>query len=1378
MDDLTASLQALLRQHFHVTPTSTSRHDQWYKRASQSWLDRHKDRELLLLTPKVAREEWAPSMLQFSTRLATCIRASATAERRRLDAAFPPRHDKLFPDSVLDEPPLTPPLDSRSKPPLSPGVQRGDWWEFRHLADVACVTKALLEREQTAALVHLAGLRRVNIKDAVANVKERKEGPWYDPIRTIKGWGEMIDEALLIFFFTTIVGAFPEDLLTEDRKYRDWLPYGDLLSSLLPPMRFVRALEARPDFQTLRTRDDLQPHAERCVRILASTEVLYQGCELPANDWESRVSNAMLHFVGFEAWNRARQGESYLHCALNTGKSDKWLAHGLKEYGEEQFKETVTKGDDTSSGGKTKLVRPRDPLLLREPRVDPAYSDSEDEDGGKLAELEREEAEYGARRRTLTRPLFRFKQRGCKPRFMIATLKPQVRKALHFLAVAEDQPPRVACASMLLCKSSIRREEVAVRAALPPSKEILQLWTGGDAPPRVVASDSAHLWAMRQVQPITSCARRHSRGDGPPHQEIQFCLFIVFFLAPSQSRFRPIFTPLPKSARERGERDMERDPPEPGLSALACYACKRRKVKWSVLFFLTVGAQSGSLMGNRTLPVCSLCAKTESTCEYPTYAEKPGPKLGECPYSFAYTGARSTQKNKRRRSQQTAIRTLQAQHHIANAVVSSGDSTRVTTPIPQTSSPHQSNFWSAPLGPAASTLQDDLTETESVADPDGPIFSQIMYPSHDDHEKEQAPVSMGGLVSSDLTADITIEAVCRRLRIPESTYHTLMTSYFEYMTVFTLFKPHSIEGKFTRMKSIVEAEALVASMFAFSARFHASEKDRSAWNYFPAPSYFAKIAFKRIEDAFEPYDDTPPPLWLLQASVLETFYRLTRSVRSKSWRAMGNLVRLAYDLKLHLVDVDGQKRDSEGKIDIESWSAQEEQRRCWWAIWELDVFASTIRRLPLGMNWSSTYTFLPIPDSCWFENRYQKSCYLPQDATKRWKTLLESGNTSPRAWFIAINSLMHDAQQLVYNPETTKSTMGKQQAEHLTVIANCLYCTTTSLPAGLGYLGETLDFRTKAAPNEASIRQYHADIFGIHIMTQLTHFMIYHQRVCAQAPWASSSSSKANSTTSTAHAHSNSSNNTGGGGGSSSGSMHGGSPASHSSESERTRAAADQSAWTNYMKAAEAIVTLVRNSARDSYKYLNPFVANALWFAAAAQIACLVFGPAHYSKSLAASNYELLALSIDQCIEFWDSAEILKPRLGKIEAALRNMMHAAEMRESGGGGGGRGSGGSGGGGGARMEEMKPPLLMGMTGEYQGIMNMPSVGAEGHMMGGGDGMGGMAAVGPQQASTLSFLPMFQEMPLMSQLGAFDDLEYLFPYGVDGVWAGNRYPPPAV
>ncbi|OAA77817.1 hypothetical protein LEL_04640 [Akanthomyces lecanii RCEF 1005] len=402
MDDIIATLQSLLRHNFHVTATDTARHDQWFKRAYQSWAA--KDKELLLLAPRVSRTEWAPDMLQFSAQLALHIRNLAAAERQRLDASFPPRDDKLFPDSVLDEPSLMCPLDQRQAPALSPRVQRGDWWPGKDLVDLAYVGKALLEHEQTAALVRVAQMRGVAMKEA-ADTSKHKRDRWRRSTEPCGGWGTLVDEALLIFFFAIIVGTFPDELLTEKAKYTSWLPYGELLSGLQPPERFVEALRKRPGGGPkaggLRSASDLRPHAERCVRVLAAADVLREACHLPAVDWPSRISSAMLYFVGFEAWNRAREGQTYLHCHLNTTKDGRWLAHGLGAKGEAAV--VVAAEEETRAVvGAAKLVRPRDPLRLREPRVDPVCSDEDgdEEDQTKLDELERAEAAYGAKRST------------------------------------------------------------------------------------------------------------------------------------------------------------------------------------------------------------------------------------------------------------------------------------------------------------------------------------------------------------------------------------------------------------------------------------------------------------------------------------------------------------------------------------------------------------------------------------------------------------------------------------------------------------------------------------------------------------------------------------------------------------------------------------------------------------------------------------------------------------------------------------------------------------------------------------------------------------------------------------------------------------------
>lgn len=440
------------------------------------------------------------------------------------------------------------------------------------------------------------------------------------------------------------------------------------------------------------------------------------------------------------------------------------------------------------------------------------------------------------------------------------------------------------------------------------------------------------------------------------------------------------------------------------------------------------------------------------------------------------------------------------------------------------------------------------------------------------------------------------------------------------MTAFSLFRADSIETKLSQMSHQSEADALIAAMFSFSAR-HASDVSVGEPTEYPEPSYFAQLATSQLHQSLDRYGDLSPPFWLLQASVLITHYHLTRSVRSRSWRTLGDCIRLAYDLNLHIVDANynPDKKDNRGtgdKEDILRWSLLEERRRAWWAIWEMDVFASTIRQLPTAIDGSLNLTLLPVPDDCWFGDTFQESCFLVEDCSLRWKCLSRSGNKSAKAWFIVMNSIMRNTQRIVYpSGSAMKAVSGKPfetNQDELDIMANSLYCTVTSVPTELLYKGETLDFRLD--PSGAHrFRQEDADKYSLHLMTQLCRFMIYHHKICAHAPWLS----KGASTDSTAQVNSE---------------------------------------WSNYMNASDEIVTVVRNSSRDHYKYVNPFLANTLWFAAAAQCACRVFGPPTYNKRLTGSRLDLLKLTIDQFISFWDGMDNLKNKLARIEARLKNLM--------------------------------------------------------------------------------------------------------------------------
>lgn len=392
MDDISAQLQSLLNQHFQVTPTFTSRRDQWFKRRYQSWTCGDKNKELLVLVPKAARTEWAPEMLRISDCLAKSIYSAAAAERQKQYVSFSPRQDKLFADSVLDEPSLLHPKREDGSPTLHPRAQRGDWWPHQCLYDQAYVIRALIEHEQVAPLLRISQMLDVDFKTAEDPKVVTK---WSPQSAADEGWGVVVDEVLQVFFFCAILGAFPEALLTDKCNYTRWLPFGEMLSVQSPAMRFIRELEKRPDFKYLQSQSDLNPHMRRCICILASAQVLYKACDLPAVKWEARISNAMLYFVGFEAWNREREGRDYLACPFNVAKNDKWLTHGVA-----RIEAAVREGSAVFADSRSKSPRSRDPLLLHEPRKSPVAEDNSDDEDDKLAELEAAEAAYGAKRST------------------------------------------------------------------------------------------------------------------------------------------------------------------------------------------------------------------------------------------------------------------------------------------------------------------------------------------------------------------------------------------------------------------------------------------------------------------------------------------------------------------------------------------------------------------------------------------------------------------------------------------------------------------------------------------------------------------------------------------------------------------------------------------------------------------------------------------------------------------------------------------------------------------------------------------------------------------------------------------------------------------
>lgn len=286
---------------------------------------------------------------------------------------------------------------------------------------------------------------------------------------------------------------------------------------------------------------------------------------------------------------------------------------------------------------------------------------------------------------------------------------------------------------------------------------------------------------------------------------------------------------------------------------------------------------------------------------------------------------------------------------------------------------------------------------------------------------------------------------------------------------------------------------------------------------------FVEMATASINQAIDECGDEHPPLCVLQALILCAHWLLCKNVRGRAWRSLGLCIRHAYEMNLHLVDASSMgDGSSHGQ---EPWVVKEEKRRAWWAIWEMDTFASVLRRCPTGMDWKQHKVLLPVDDKSWSQGRSKPSCFLGTGFISRFKDLAETGSKSKKAWFIVINSLVKEAQVLAspgpgdrfYNgwldtalasdtsnaeryPWESNSVDGPQEImTKLRTLENSLqYCMTVP-PPSLNYEGQFLDFGEHACNvrtgKSSELRHRHSSIFGIYLMVELTKVMIHKYQV-------------------------------------------------------------------------------------------------------------------------------------------------------------------------------------------------------------------------------------------------------------------------------------------
>ena len=204
---------------------------------------------------------------------------------------------------------------------------------------------------------------------------------------------------------------------------------------------------------------------------------------------------------------------------------------------------------------------------------------------------------------------------------------------------------------------------------------------------------------------------------------------------------------------------------------------------------------------------------------------------------------------------------------------------------------------------------------------------------------------------------------------------------------------------------------LILGVFALAARF-------SKASVFAGidPSMRGNIFASRaaILKDYEIKDIREPSLKLVKGCILLAFHTLSAGQTSSGALLVSVCVRFAYDLKLDTIDDNDDVIDGDNNEDlvqggdsdeVDAWVDKEDLRRVWWAIFELDTFASTLSIQPYGIERGEIKVLLPVSDEHWFQRSPISSTHLNQCPGTIWKSLEGSDNQTPRAWFLVTNYL-------------------------------------------------------------------------------------------------------------------------------------------------------------------------------------------------------------------------------------------------------------------------------------------------------------------------------------------------------------------------------------
>ncbi|OAP62333.1 hypothetical protein AYL99_04536 [Fonsecaea erecta] len=525
---------------------------------------------------------------------------------------------------------------------------------------------------------------------------------------------------------------------------------------------------------------------------------------------------------------------------------------------------------------------------------------------------------------------------------------------------------------------------------------------------------------------------------------------------------------------------------------------------------------------------------------------------------------------------------------------------------------------------AESHLLDEAVRQHSIS------IHHLISPSHE----ASSPRSQGIVPVADQLVKVTedtLKSACSDLGVTLEFMKRTVGNFFRTFTSYGLFRESTFASKLSQIATPLQLKALLAAIFIFGGKGDVDGHSKAL-----SRSHFGDLANDYIDKVLEECGDDQPPLCLLQAKILVTHWMIVKGVRGRAWRSLGLCIRIAFELGLDSVDSDVVPNSS--PIDLNRWCEDEERRRAFWALYEIDTFATVIKQVPNVTNWTPNKVLLPADDDRWFQGKYQQSSFLHHDFIERPKSLQQTGTKSARAWFLVLISFLAEANSMArptgkrnYHSPGKKVTASEVESDTATrshnnrmAMLNSIHLYLLVVPPNLKFHGQILDFGAQMTdPNLTTSHLYwQTAIYNVAILAEVVKLLAlrpfvfekYVQRLRKMTTKGSDSLSTDN-------------------------------PVSLSGLSGQE--------LHQCFHASDAMLNVMLNCSELHYQYLNPCIAHASWLAATVKLLQQELTDDESERRLIRSQFEILKVINTRFIQYWEMPSVLRQNLDQLAMRLK-----------------------------------------------------------------------------------------------------------------------------